>query len=46
MPFAIIEGSFLKGHLNGYGRKLDILGECQIGFWKPLKLKFEGQNTD
>ena len=37
-PLSITEGQFLKGCLNGYARKLDALGECQVGYWKPLDL--------
>lgn len=30
---SLTEGCFVNGHLEGFGRQIDALGDCKVGFW-------------
>ena len=32
----MIEGQLCNGLLKGYGRKLNNMGECKVGYWDVL----------
>jgi len=37
---SLTEGKYTKGRLAGFARKIEANGDCKIGYWTKLELKF------